>query len=187
MSWGLRCTSPGCLHSVLEVHKGGIPVQWVNEWQWWWQNIHRWKQEKYLGQEISQVFLRLQYSFVYSVYWRTCICGGAKSLGSKLCQLNLYHHKVGWESWPQTCCYYRKPWHGFSTRRKTCLDIGGCDLAFLTRYWPGIILEPISAGLYGQALGKIDDLSIRGKETWKYLTEINTTSTFTKTVVAPKE
>lgn len=54
--------------------------------------------------------------------------------------------------------------YGFSTRRKTCLDIGGCDLAFLTRNLPGIILEPVSIGLYGQALGKIDDLSIREKE-----------------------
>lgn len=53
----------------------------------------------------------------------------------------------------------------FPTRRKTCLDIEDCDLAFLTSYLHGIIMEPVSDGLYGQTLGKIDDLSIRKKET----------------------
>lgn len=55
----------------------------------------------------------------------------------------------------------------FQLEEKSCLDIGDCDLAFLTRYLPetGIILEPVSVGLCGQALGKIDDLSIRKKGT----------------------
>lgn len=45
-----------------------------------------------------------------------------------------------------------------------CLD----RKAFLSRYLPGIILEPVSSGLYGQALGKTDNLSIREKETVGY-------------------